>query len=138
MRATWKVLLPWMFGVVMVAAAVHGAHGPALITAAAALVAVAAGARWRPAATVAVVLTVATVVLAEPAVMDTALAGLAAPAYLVLRHDVATLPTMTAAVGFGTLTAVAVAAPVQVPWLPLAAPLVLLAGYLLALRPFLR
>jgi hypothetical protein len=68
--------------------------------------------------------------------MHTVLAGLAATAYLVLRHSTATVPTMLFAVGFAGAVALAVAVPVYLPWLPLIAPLALLAGYLLALRPF--
>ncbi|MEE9243053.1 MAG: hypothetical protein V3U55_03210 [Mycobacterium sp.] len=134
-----KLVLPTVFGVLMVGAAGHRASQPALILTAAALAAVLV-ARWlRPVATVAVLLTVFTVVLADPAPMYTALAGLAATAYLVLRHGAgrATGPTMLAAVGFAAVVTLAMAVPVQVPWLPLAAPLVLLAAYLLALRPFL-
>ena len=134
-----QLLLPSAFGVLMVGAAAQGAGPPALVVATAALVAVLVAGRWRPAATVAVLLSVITVVLADPAPMYTALAGLAATAYLVLRHgtNLATVPTMFAAVGFAAVLTIAVAIPVQVPWLPLAAPLVLLAGYLLSLKPFL-
>ncbi len=134
-----QLLLPSAFGVLMVGAAAQGASPSALIVAATALVAVLVAGWWRPAATVAVLLSVITVVLADPAPMYTALAGLAATAYLVLRHgtDLATVPTMFAAVGFTAVLTIAVVIPVQVPWLPLAAPLVLLAGYLLSLKPFL-
>ncbi len=134
-----KLLLPTVFGVLMVGAAGHRASPPALILTAAALAAVLVAGWLRPVATVAVLLTVFTVVLADPAPMYTALAGLAATAYLVLRHGAgrATGPTMLAAVGFAAVVTLAMAVPVQVPWLPLAAPLVLLAAYLLALRPFL-
>ncbi|MCB0947693.1 MAG: hypothetical protein KDB44_00135 [Mycobacterium sp.] len=123
----------------MVGAAAHRAGASALIVAAAALVAVLVAGWLRSVATVAVLLTVLTVVLADPAPMYTALAGLAGTAYLVLRHGAgqATAPTMVAAAGFAAVAAIAVAVPVQVPWLPLAAPLVLLAGYLLSLKPFL-
>ncbi len=134
-----KLLLPSAFGVLMVGAAAHRADPTTLIVVAAALIAVLVAGWLRPVATVAVLLTVITVVLADPAPMYTALAGLAATAYLVLRHGAgrATMPTMGAAVGFAAVVTVAVTVPVQLPWLPLAAPLVLLAGYLLALMPFL-
>ena len=134
-----KLLLPSAFGVVMVAAAGYRADGPAVAVAAAALIAVLLAGRLRPAGTAAVLLTVLTVVLAEPAPMFTAVAGLAATAFLVLRHGSAgtTAPTMFAAVGFAVLGTVGGVVPAQVPWLPLAAPLALLAGYLLALRPYL-
>lgn len=133
-----RMLLPSAFGFLMVGAAAFRADGPAVVVAVVAVAAVVASAWWRPAATVAVLLAVATVVLAESAPMHTSLAGLAAAVYLVLRHTDPTVPTMAFAVGFAVVVAVAVALPVQVAWLPLAAPLALLAGYLLALRPFLR
>ncbi|GAB3229807.1 hypothetical protein GCM10027535_36200 [Mycolicibacterium hippocampi] len=134
-----KLLLPSAFGVLMVGAAGYRADGPALAAVAAALIAVVLAAWWRQAATAAVLLAVLTVVLAEPAPMFTALAGLAATAYLVLRHGPAgaTTPTMFAAVGFAVVATVGVVVPMQMPWLPLAAPLALLGGYLLALRPYL-
>ncbi|MFS0898301.1 hypothetical protein AB3M98_12925 [Mycolicibacterium litorale] len=124
----------------MVAAVAYRADGPALVAAVAALAAVGVSVWWRPAATVAVLFTLGAAALDATAPMATVLAGLAAAAYLVLRHGDgrASPPTMIAAVAFA-LTAVAVLlVPVDVPWLPLAAPLALLAGYLLALRPFHR
>lgn len=134
-----KFLLPSAFGVLMVGAAAQRAAGTALIVAGAALVAVLAAVWLRPMATAAVLLAVLTVVLAAPAPVYTALAGLAATAYLVLRHGTGsvTAPTMIAAVAFAIVATVTVVLPVEVPWLPLAAPLALLAGYLLALKPFL-
>ncbi|WP_231751000.1 hypothetical protein [Mycobacterium sp. NAZ190054] len=120
----------------MVAAAAYRADGYAVPAAVVTLAAVAASAWVRPAATVAVLGAVVTVVLAEPAPLYTVLAGLAAAVYLVLRHTGPTAPTMFCAIGFAGAATVAVLLPVQVPWLPLLAPLTLLAGYLLALSPF--
>lgn len=133
-----KALLPSVFGVLMVAAVGYRADGPALVTAVSALAAVTLSVSWRPAAVVAVVLTLSAVVLAPSAPMSTALAGLAAAAYLVLRHNDgrATPPTMVAAVAFALTATAVVALPVGIPWLPLAAPVALLVGYVLALRPF--
>lgn len=133
-----KALLPSVFGVLMVAAVGYRADGPALVTAVAALAAVTASVWWRPAAAAAVVLTVSAVVLAPSAPMSTALAGLAAAAYLVLRHNDgrATPSTMVAAVAFALTATAVVALPVDIPWLPLAAPVALLVGYVLTLRPF--
>ena len=137
MNTVAKTLLPMVFGVLMVAAAAHRADGAAALAAVAAVGAVLVSGWWRPAGTVAVLLTVLTVALAGPASMYTALAGLAAAAYLVLRHGNPTGPTMMSAVGFTAVGTVAVAVPATVPWLPLAAPLAVLAGYLLAVRPYL-
>jgi hypothetical protein len=131
-----KPLLPLAFGVFMVGAAAYRADTAATIAAAGALGAVVLSVWVRQAATVAVLLALVTVVLAEPAPMHTVLAGLAAASYLVLRHTDPTVPTMLFTVGFAGAAAVVVALPVHVPWLPLVAPLALLAGYLLALRPF--
>lgn len=132
-----RTLLAPAFGLLMVGAAAYRADGPALVAAGVAVLAVIASAWLRPAATAAVLLVVLTVVLADPAPMHTVLAGLAAAVYLVLRHTVPTVPTMAFAVGSAVVVAVAVILPLHLPWLPLAAPLALLAGFLLALRPFL-
>ncbi|MEE9243371.1 MAG: hypothetical protein V3U55_04925, partial [Mycobacterium sp.] len=64
-----KLLLPNVFGVLMVGAAGHRASSPALILTAAALAAVLVAGWLRPVATVAVLLTVFTVVPADPAPM---------------------------------------------------------------------
>ncbi|MGE2717422.1 hypothetical protein ACQI4L_25465 [Mycolicibacterium litorale] len=133
-----KVLVPVVFGVLMVAAVAYRADGPALVAAVASLAAVGVSAWWRPAATVAVLLTVAAAALDTTAPMATALAGLAAAAYLVLRHGNgrATPATMLTAVAFALVATAVLLVPVAVPWLPLAAPLALLAVYVLALRPY--
>lgn len=133
-----KALGPVTFGVLMVAAVAYRADGPALVAAVAALAALTASGWWRPAAAVAVLLTVSAVVLGPSAPMPTALAGLAAAAYLVLRHNDAraTPATMVAAVAFASAATAVVALPTQLPWLPLAAPIALLVGYALALRPY--
>jgi hypothetical protein len=129
----------------MVGSAAVGTHGPALVAGAAAVVAVGVGMAFRPAATLAVLLTVLTIVLSHPSQLLAALAGLSAAAYLVCRHAAGAPaaivagagPTMLAAVGFTFAGLVATSFPLQLPWLPLAAPLAVLAIYLLATRPFL-
>lgn len=130
-------VLPLVFGVLMVGAAAYRTDGSAVFVAAAAVVAVAWSAWWRPASSVAVLLTVLTIALDGPAEMFTALAGLSAAAYLVLRHTNPTAPTMASAVGFTAAGTVAVAVPATLPWLPMAAPLAVLVGYLVAVRPYL-
>ena len=120
-------VLPLVFGVLMVGAAAYRADGSAVFVAAAAVVAVAWSVWWRPASSVAVLLTVLTI----------ALAGLSAAAYLVVRHTNPTAPTMVSAVGFTAAGTVAVAVPATLPWLPMAAPLAVLLGYLVAVRPYL-
>lgn len=136
MRAWWPI---W-FGIVMVAAATTGAGTAALAVAAAALIAVVGSVWWPAAATIAVLLATATVLLGEPAPVFTALAGLSAAGYLVLRHNDgrAPAPALLAAVGFAAAGALVVVVPRDVPWLPLAAPLAVFAAVVLALSPFLR
>lgn len=134
-----------MFGLLMVAAAAIGAQGLALAAAAIAVLAVGLGTAFRPAATIAVLLSVTVIVASEPPHVQAALSGLCAAAYLVCRHavgapaDVAigSWPTIVAAVGFTFAGVVATSFPLQVPWLPLVAPLAALAIYVLATRPFL-
>jgi len=72
--------------------------------------------------------------------------GLSAAVYLVLRHAASSGAglggvsgaTLVGAVGFAFAGLVATAFPLQLPWLPLLAPLAVFAVYLMATRPFLR
>jgi hypothetical protein len=133
------------FGLLMVASATVGSHGLAVVAGAVAVIAVGVGIVFRPAATLAVLLSVLTIVLSNPSHLLAALSGLCAAAYLVYRHAAGapaavatgTVPTMIAAVGFTFAGLVATSFPLQVPWLPLVAPLAVLAIYVLATRPFL-
>jgi hypothetical protein len=132
-------------GLLMVAAAGIGSHGPTFVAAALAILAVLVGTVFRQVATLAVLLTVSAMVLSNPAPTLAAVSGLSAAAYLVLRHAAASGtgaatvsgPTMVGAVGFTLVGLVATAFPVQLPWVPLLAPLAVLAIYVLATRPFL-
>jgi hypothetical protein len=138
-------VLSTLFGLLMVAAAAVGSHGAPLIAGAAALIAVGVGIAYRPAATIAVLLSVAVIVVSNPSHVLAALSGLCAAAYLVCRHAVGepagvvmgSWPTVVAAAGFSFAGLVATSFPLQLPWLPLAAPLAVLAIYVLATRPFL-
>ena len=133
------------FGLLMVGLAAVGSHGPAVAAGAAALVAVGVGTAFRPAATLAVLLSVATIVMSNPSLVFVAWSGLCAAAYLVCRHAVGmpagtvmlSWPTIVGAAGFTFAGLVATFFPLQLPWLPLAAPLVVLAIYVLAVRPFI-
>ena len=130
------------FGLLMAAAAEVQAHGMAFVAGSLAMLAVLAGLRFRPAATVAVLLTLTAIVLSDPSPVFAALSGLSAAAYLVLRHGepagvvTATRPTMVAAVGFTFAGVVATSFSPQLPWLPLLAPLAVFGIYVLASRPF--
>jgi hypothetical protein len=125
------------FGLVMVAAAAVAADGPALAAAVLASVAVLAGNVFRPAATLAVLIDMAVIVLSGAPPMLTTLSGLCAAAYLVLRHTTtATAPTVLGAVGFAIVGLAAASIPVHLPWAPLVAPAAVLALFVLITRPF--
>ena len=125
------------FGSVMVAAAALQADDAALVVAVAGGVVVLAGNIIRPAATLAVLLTAAAIVLDDTPPMTAALCGLAATGYLVMRHTTTvTAPTVIGGVGFTAIALGAAVVPLQFPWVPLAAPLAVLALVVLVTRPF--
>jgi hypothetical protein len=132
-----------MFGVLMVAATNIQTHGLALLAAALAVTAVLAGIQFHPAATLAVLFTVTAIALAAPQPVFAALSGLSATAYLVLRHTpssaavTATQQTIVGALAFTFAGLVATLIPLQLPWLPLLAPVTVLAIYVIVTQPFL-
>ncbi|GAB7141621.1 hypothetical protein [Mycobacterium riyadhense] len=134
-----------VFGLLMVGSAAVGSHGPAIIAAVAAVIAVAVGTVVRAAATLAVLLSVSAIALSDRPHVLAALSGLCAAAYLVCRHGagataglvMGSSPTIIAAAGFTFVGLVATSFPLQLPWLPLVAPLAVLAIYVLATRPYL-
>lgn len=138
-------LLSTACGLLMVAAVGIGTHGPARVVASAAVLVVAAAVVLRPLATLAVLLTVLVIAATSPTSVVAAVAGLAAAVYLMLRHaaasgiglDSVSGTSLVAALGFTLAGLVATAFPLQLPWLPLLAPLAVFAIYLLATRPFL-
>ena len=130
------------FGLLMVAATALVAEGPSLVGAALAVTAVLLGVRYAGAATLAVMISVVVALLAEAPPMSTALAGVAAAAYLVLRYSnsvesVVTAPTAIGALGFSAIGLGATVMPVSVPWLPLAAPVAVLVSYVIVVKPLL-
>lgn len=130
------------FGLLMVAATALVAEGPSLVGAALAVVAVVLGIWFAGAATLAVMVSVAVALFAEAPPMSTALAGIAAAAYLVLRYSnsvesVVTAPTAIGALGFSAIGLGATVIPVSVPWLPLAAPVAVLVSYVIVVKPLL-
>ena len=139
-------LLSAACGLLMVAAVGLGTHGTARAMAVSALVAVGLAVVVRPVATLAVLLVVLAIATSNPTAVVAAVAGLAATVYLVLRHaagcgvglDSVSTATLVSAVGFTLVGLVATVFPLQLPWLPLLAPLAVFAIYLLATRPFLR
>jgi hypothetical protein len=134
-------VLTLLLGLLMVALASVGAQGPVLVAAGAGAIAVGLATVFRPAATLAVLLTVVVIVASDPSNVLAAMSGLCAAAYLVCRHaDGAVVagsgPSTIGAVGFTFAGLVATSFPLQVPWLPLVAPLAVLAIYVLVTRPF--
>ncbi len=125
------------FGLLMVAAAAVAADNAALIVGALATLAVLVGNIFRPAATLAVLLAATALVFNESPAMLAALSGLCAACYLVLRHTAAiTAPSGIGAVGFTAVVLAAVSLPLELPWAPLVAPLVVVAMVALVTRPF--
>jgi len=125
------------FGLVMIAAAAVQADNAAMILAGVATLAVLVGNIFRPAATLAVLMAAGALVLNDAPAMLAALSGLCAAFYLVLRHTaVITAPTVIGAVGFTAVGLAAVSVPLQLPWVPLVAPLAVLALVALSTRPF--
>ncbi len=132
-----KLALSTAFGFVMVAAAALQADDAALGVAALAVLAVLVGNVFRPAATLAVLLTAAVVVVDDAPVMSATMAGLSAACYLVVRHAATmTAPTVIGAVGFSAAGMAAVLVPVEMAWVPLVAPLAVVALVVLVTRPF--
>jgi hypothetical protein len=140
--AAMATALSTAFGLLMVAATAIAAEGTSLVVAALAAGAVVLGVRIAAAATAAVMFSVVTVVLADAPAMAAALAGLSATAYLLLRHArnveaAVEMPTVVGALGLSAVGLAATAIPVSVPWLPLAAPVAVLVGYVLVVQPLL-
>lgn len=125
------------FGLVMVASAAVQADDVALAAAGVAAFAVLLGNVIRVLATGAVVVSGAVLVLADAPAMTAAMCGLAAAAYLVLRHAAeVTGATVIGAVGFTAAGLAAVSLPLQLPWVPLVAPVAVFALVVVATRPF--
>lgn len=124
------------FGLLMVAAETLQGDRLALMISAGALVAVVVGLVWRMAATLAVVATAAALAVSGPSPVIAALAGLAAMVYLVLRHATSgdasgslTMPTVLGALGLTAAAVAGAAIPLSLPWVPLIAPLAVVAIY---------
>ncbi|TPG35210.1 hypothetical protein [Mycolicibacterium hodleri] len=135
--------LSFAFGLLMVAAATVQSDGSALAVSAAAFVAVVLGIASRMAATFAVVAAAVALALSSPSPVVAMIAGLAATAYLVLRHarggDAAmalTAPTVLGALGLSVVAVLGAAVPAVLPWVPLVAPLAVVVIYLAVIAPF--
>jgi len=128
------------FGLLMVAAGTLAGAGPALTLSAVAGAAVVVGLLIPVAATIAVVAVAGALALSEPNPVVAAIAGLAAAGYLVVRHadggDTAaglTVPTVLGALGLSVVAVLGATVPLALPWVPLVAPLAVVAAYVLVL-----
>ncbi|WP_233209324.1 hypothetical protein [Mycobacterium sp. ENV421] len=133
---TVRRLVAASFAVAMTAATAVGADTRWLAAAAVALIAIIVGLFVRAAATVAVLAATAAIVLTGPHPMLAATSGVCAAAYLVLTYATLTRVTAIGIAGFAAAGALAAAVPVDLPWLPLLAPVAVVAVVGLALSPF--
>lgn len=134
-------LVSTLLGLLMIAAAAGGAHDLLLGVAALGGTAVAVGIRIRAAATVAVLIAALLIMLADPGLGFVALAGASATGYLLMRHADGPAATVTpasliAAAGFLSAALLGALLPWRPAWLPLLAPVLTVAVYLLVVRPF--
>ncbi|MCB1265988.1 MAG: hypothetical protein KDB56_15705 [Mycobacterium sp.] len=136
--------LATVFAALMVLTAAWPAGQAGLAAVAPAAVAVLAGVYVRAAATAAVLLTGAALVLLDAPALFAAGSGLSAAAYLVTRHAVGrggasiTVPGAIALVGFTVAGIVATAIPVTLTWVPMLAPALVVALMVVAGAPLLR
>jgi hypothetical protein len=124
------------FGIVMAGAAAVGADAPAQVAVAVAMIAVLAGLYLRLAATVAVLAVICAIALTGPQPVLAAVSGVCAAAYLVLTHTAVTRPTAVGIVGFAAVGILATTLPSGLSWLPLLAPVAVVAAVGVALSPF--
>jgi hypothetical protein len=134
---TPRRLLAAGFGVVMAGAAAVGADTRGLIAVAVALIAVLAGLYLRVAATAAVLAVICAIALTGPQPMPAAVSGVCAATYLVLVHATVTRPTAVGIAGFAAVGILATTLPSGLSWLPLLAPVAVVAAVGVALSPFL-
>lgn len=133
---TSRRLVAALFGVAMTAAATVGADNRGLAVATVALVAIVAGLYVRVAATVAVLSAVCAIALMQPHPLLAAASGVCATAYLVLTYATLTRATAVGIAGFAVVGALATMVPAGLPWLPVLAPVAVVAAVGVALSPF--
>ncbi|WP_167099936.1 hypothetical protein [Mycobacterium sp. DL592] len=132
-------LLSLLVGLMM--AATGGIHTTGIATIAALLsaLAVGVGTRERHAATLAVLLAAAAIMLSDVSALQAGLVGLCGACYLLLRHTergrVGRSPIIAAVCA--SVVAVAIASlPIHVPWLTTLAAPIMFVAYVVAVRPF--
>lgn len=132
-RQAVALLFSSAFGILMVLTAVRPSGAIGLVALALSAAGLLAGLFIRQAAVGAVLVCIVAMAVDNPDPLFAAVAGLSAAVYLVLRYsDISaaatlTLPTAVGLVGFTAAGVAATAVGVQVKWLPLAAPLIVVA-----------
>lgn len=132
------------FAALMVLSAAWPAGQAGFAAVAPATAAVLAGVFFRPAATVAVLLTVAAVALLDTPALFAAGSGLSAAAYLVTRHApgrggiAITVPAASALVGFTVVGLIVTVVPLRITWAPLLGPAIVVAILVAVGAPMLR
>lgn len=138
-ESLFPALFATAFGVLMVAAGVAPTAPWGLAAGALALTALLAGLFFRPASIVAVLLTIAGVAIGDPAPLLAAVSGLSAAAYLVSRYAdgavTLTVPTVLGMLGFTAAGVVAAVVPVQLTWVPLIAPAIMVGILIVVVAP---
>ena len=130
-RSPAALLVSSAFGALMVAAAAQPGAPWGLVALALTAAAVLAGLFFRPAATVAVLLSIASMALGDPAPLFAAVSGLSAAVYLLTTHGdpsgagTLTAPTVAGMVGFTLAGAAATAFSLRLTWIPLLAPVIM-------------
>ena len=113
------------FGILMVLTAARPAGLIGIVVLALSAAALLAGLFYRRAATVAVLLSIGAMALADPSPFFAAVSGLSAAAYLVLRYAddsdavAVTMPTAVGLLGFTAAGLAATAVDIPVKWVPL-------------------
>ncbi|MCB9410924.1 MAG: hypothetical protein H6521_16440 [Mycolicibacterium sp.] len=136
--------LPTVFAALMLLSAAWPAGQAGLAAVAPAALAVLAGVFIRVAATAAVLLTGAALVLLGAPALFAACSGLAAAAYLVTRHAVGrggaafTVPGAIGLIGFTLAGILATAVPLRLTWVPMLAPALVVVMLVVAGVPLLR
>lgn len=129
-----------VLGVLMTVLSVSGTHwtnsAVALLSGAAVLVAI----RFRWAAAAAVCLSAVNLAVATPPAVQTAVAGVCAAAFLATTYSTTSPRPVAAgfAVGFTMTAAAATSLPLDIAWMPMAAPFVLLAAFSSMAIPYTR
>jgi hypothetical protein len=125
-----------LVGLMMVAATVPDA--PVLGWAASAISAVLVlGSVWsRQAATGAVVLVIVALAVGNPPLLLTAVSGLSAVLFLLLSFGGAALVSLTGALLFTGVAMLVSITPIELPWVPVVAPVVVVALFAVAIWPY--